>query len=666
MTDLTDYLGGPFRPPLEKRIDPPDTQLYKAIMDAGLEPPGQIIMDGKIHRFKSGARGRGGAGDKTGWYIAYPDGIPAGRFGCWRAGIEQTWRADAGKELSVAEQMAHSRRMAEAQAARDIERKRTQEVAGDVVDRIWSDAGAASPDHPYLKSKRIEPHGARITGDGRLIVPLCSEDGTLASLQYIDSEGGKKYHPGGAAGGKFWSVGAADAPGTVYIAEGYATASTIYETTHRPCFVSYSAGNLSAVAEIVRKQHAEVIIVADNDSSGVGFAKANEAATKWGCHVVMPPMPGDANDYANGGHDLVALLSRKPDNWLMPADAFCDQPAPISWLIKGWIQSDAVIMIHGPSGGGKTFVVLDMCLNMASGGGSWFGHRTSAANVVYLAGEGHHGLKGRIAAWKVKRKVKHLDMWVSKSGLDLNTVNGYQQTVSSLRQLDVVPNVIVIDTLHRFLHGDENSAQDTKTMLDACSALQQEFKCAVILVHHTGVSEEAQHRARGSSAWRGAMDVEISIIPSKNGSPIEIIQRKSKDSELAQPLYAELYSVEIPGWIDEDGEQVTSAVLEQELEPTGKPRENDFASQVKILERAWWHSGAEDRDGSPYVTKSAILELLEADGIKPSTAANYIKPSYSNGLVAKLLNAEIISPMEHGWVVIEDGHCSAMMIRKGA
>ena len=60
-------------------------------------------------------------------------------------------------------------------------------------------------------------------------------------------------------------------------------------------------------------------------------------------------------------------------------------------------------------------------------------------------------------------------------------------------------------------------------MLDACGHLQAEFGCAVILVHHTGVSDEAQHRARGSSAWRGALDIEISVVPGGEDSPMQII-----------------------------------------------------------------------------------------------------------------------------------------------
>lgn len=666
MTDLTPFIGGNFRPPEDRRVDTPEAQLMQAIIDAGLSPPSEVLIDGKIHRFKSGTKGKGGSGDKPGWYIAYPDGVPAGRFGCWRIGIEQTWRCDTGRDMTTAEQMAHSRRMAEAQAARDKERERTREVAGSVVDKIWTDAGAASPDHPYLKAKGIDAHGARVTGDGRLIVPMYNGDGELSSLQYISSDGEKRYHSGGATKACFWSIGT-DSAKVVYLAEGFATAATIHEATGAQCFIAYSASNLVHTAQYLREQqqHGNLVIVADNDASRVGLNHAEQAAAKYGARVVMPPEQGDANDYAAAGHNLAELLTPSNDDWLVPADEFCSKPAPIQWLIKRWIQLNATIMIHGPSGSGKTFVVLDMCLRMASGGGKWCGHRTSAASVVYLAGEGHHGLKGRVAAWKHKNNVSHLDMHLSKSGLDLNTAAGYQRTVDAIRQLPKVPGVIVIDTLHRFLHGDENSAQDAKTMLDACAQLQREFRCAVILVHHTGVSDEAQHRARGSSAWRGAMDIEISVIPSKGDGPLEIIQRKSKDAEIASPIYGELESVAIPGWIDEDGEQVTSAVLSQTEAPVKQSDEaSGVATEIKRFERAWYASGCEERDGAPYVTRSALLELLAADGLSPSAQKNYIKPSYDGGTIGKLINGGIIVQRENGWTVHNENQKSAIMVKK--
>jgi phage/plasmid primase-like uncharacterized protein len=668
MADLSKVLGGPWAPPPEKLVAPPEAQLIDAMRAAGLQPPEEILMDGKIHRFKSGTKGAPGHGDKPGWYLVFGDGIPAGRFGCWRAGMEVTWRADVGRKLTQTEEMSHAKRLAEAKALRDAALERQHQVASDTVEKIWTGAQAALPDHPYLAKKGIQTHGARATGDGRLVLPLYDEDGTLATLQYIDHEGGKLYHPGGQTGGKFWMVGSLDEPGTLFVAEGFATAATIHETTDRPVVVAYSASNLVPVTGTLREMYGatqDIVIVADHDQSGVGQRYAEQASAKYGARMVMPPILGDANDYAQAGHDLAGLLMPIKDDWLIPADDFCAQPSPISWLVKRWIQSQALVMVHGPSGGGKTFVVLDWCLRMASGTEDWAGHKVRQGNVVYLAGEGHHGLRGRVAAWKHHHKAGKLAMWLSKDGCDLNTPTGYLKVVEQVRMLKDRPSVIVVDTLHRFLSGDENSAQDAKTMLDACNALMQEFNCSVILVHHTGVSDEAQHRARGSSAWRGALDIEISIVPGKDDQPMQIVQRKSKDAELAETIHVELQQVAIPGWRDEDNQQVTSAVIVQAEAPTAPKKESKLDAHRKAFENAWWGTGAEIREGLPYVSRSALKDKLASDGRKPRTIENDLSAAYPEKLIGALILSEIISPLEHGWMVVDEVQASAMMMRKG-
>jgi phage/plasmid primase-like uncharacterized protein len=668
MADLSKVLGGPWAPPPEKLVAPPEAQLIDAMRAAGLEPPDEILMDGKIHRFKSGTKGTPGI-DKPGWYLVFGDGIPAGRFGCWRMGMEVTWRADVGRKLTEFEEMAHARRINESKVLREAAQERQHQIASETVEKIWLSGGAAHPDHPYLKRKGIQTHGARITGDGRLMVPLYDQNGKLSTLQYIDEQGGKLYHPGGQTGGKFWMVGSLDEPGTLFVAEGFATAATIHEATNRPCVVAYSASSLVPVTGALREMHGatqDIVIVADNDSSGVGQRYAEQASAKFGARMVMPPIQGDANDYAQAGNDLASLLMPSHDDWLIPADDFCSQPSPISWLVKKWIQSQALVMVHGPSGGGKTFVVLDWCLRMASGIEDWSGHKVRPGNVVYLAGEGHHGLRGRVAAWKHHHQAGKLKMWLSKDGCDLNTPTGYLKVVEQVRMLQERPSVIVVDTLHRFLQGDENSAQDAKTMLDACNALMMEFNCSVILVHHTGVSDEAQHRARGSSAWRGALDIEISIIPGKDDQPMQIVQRKSKDAELAETVFVELHTVEIPGWRDEDDQQVTSAVVVEASAPAqASKKDSKIDTHRKTFESAWWGTGAEVREGLPYISRSALKDKLAADGRKPRTIENDLSPAYTDKLIGALILSEIISPFEHGWLVVDEVQSSAMMMRKG-
>ena len=156
MTKITDIFGGPFVPEATKQVDPPDVQVEDAMFAAGIEPPEDIKIDGKLHRFSTNGRKR----DDSGWYIIFPDTPVAGRFGCWRDQIDCVFKADIGRDLTPAESMAIVRRQAEATEERERVRTKKSEVAANTVEKIWSEAIAASPDHPYLKRKGIEPHGA--------------------------------------------------------------------------------------------------------------------------------------------------------------------------------------------------------------------------------------------------------------------------------------------------------------------------------------------------------------------------------------------------------------------------------------------------------------------------------------------------------------------------
>src|SRR5690554_5458793 len=186
MADITHIFGGPWvaPEPIEKRVDPPEVQLRDAMASAGLEPPDTIHMDGKVHRFPT----NGKRGDNAGWYVVFGDGLPAGRFGCWRDGVEVTWKADTGRELSAAEQMATARRVAEARERRQREQQKRHEAAEQTAEHRWTRGTLASEDQPYLVKRQVLPHGSRVTGDGRLALPMYNADGELSSLQFISPD----------------------------------------------------------------------------------------------------------------------------------------------------------------------------------------------------------------------------------------------------------------------------------------------------------------------------------------------------------------------------------------------------------------------------------------------------------------------------------------------
>ena len=643
MGNISSLLGGS----LEVRkawMDTPEQQFMDAMENAGIDAPAEIISDGHIHRFNVGSKR-----DKSGWYVFYGDNKPsAGMAGDWKSGIELKFCAKMERDASPVELMRNTKLMEDARRKRDEEREKSYEINADAVARIWDSTTSAKADHPYLKSKGIQPHGSRVTGDGRLVLPLYTPEGELASLQYIDvmdKKRPKAFHTGAKSGGCLHMLGPADSK-IAYLTEGFADAATVVEETGCACYIAYSGSNMEKVAKVMKEfcSYGQIVVVSDNDSHGKGQEYAEKASKAINARLIIPPHAGDINDFRANGGDVKSLLEIKqiqPSTWLVSGSDFCSQPSPIKWLVKGWLQQEALCMIHGESGGGKTFLVLDMVLRIASGIDDWHGHKVKKGNVVYLAGEGHHGLKGRIAGWLQNNKVDAFDFWVSKSGLDLDKTDGLIKTVDALKGLPESPDVIVVDTLHRFLSGDENSAQDAKEMLDSCACLMEEFGCSVVLVHHTGVSESAKNRARGSSAWRGALDIEISIQKGdkEKNLPMEVSQQKSKDAEQSPTLSFNLNSIKIDGWFDEDGDQVTTAILEA-TQKVGKAN-NKLKDFSKIIEDCYLEGPKLKNDhGEFYLTRSELHQFLVSNrGLKSEAADQYLKPSAKGKMMDELMKA---------------------------
>ena len=75
----------------------------------------------------------------------------------------------------------------------------------------------------------------------------------------------------------------------------------------------------------------------------------------------------------------------------------------IDWKVQGVFPESGFACIYGVSGGGKSFLAMDMALSMAEGR-RWFGLRTKKAAVTYIVAEGQGGLKGRVIAWEEENK----------------------------------------------------------------------------------------------------------------------------------------------------------------------------------------------------------------------------------------------------------------------
>jgi hypothetical protein len=368
------------------------------------------------------------------------------------------------------------------------------------------------------------------------------------------------------------------------------------------------------------------------------------------------------------GSQIAESLLAKPQNneyFLTRASSFLGQPSPIPWVIKGWMPAYATMMIYGESGIGKTFVALDMACHIATGK-QWGKFRTKAGMVVYLAGEGNYGLRQRISAWaKANNHTDLENLLVSNKAIDLDAPDAAAQVISAIRELTTEDIVfLVIDTLNNHMSGDENSARDTRSMINACNVISSATGATVGFVHHVAHSADSKHRARGSSAWRGALDTSV-LVAYENDETIKVTCTKMKDAQEPEDIFGEIQAVDL-GWVDEDGEPLTGAVfVQKDHTPTQKTKDNPILKHQKMFEKAWFDSGAEVIDGKPYLSRSAFMDYLTTKmDMKESSADQYAKGSTKGKPIYELLLAGVIEKHSHGWLVVDNLLSSAFLLSK--
>ena len=280
-----------------------ESAFQAAIAAAGLQPPNTVHADGLLHRYSASGK----RGDTSAWYVLHSDGLAAGVFGCWRAGLTSTWCAKSVDTLTDAERSSHCERIQAMKVQRDTKEAERLRSAADKAALRWA---AARPTcaHLYLAHKGVQAHGIRQDGDV-LLVPLRDTAGRLHSLQTITPGGDKRFR--GRMKGCYHAMGRPQA-GVLVVAEGYATCASIHEATGHAVACAFNASNLLPVASALRRKHPELVLVlaADDDhrtEGNPGLAAANAAALTVGGFVVRPQFPAYRPPRATDFNDLAAL-----------------------------------------------------------------------------------------------------------------------------------------------------------------------------------------------------------------------------------------------------------------------------------------------------------------------------------------------------------------------
>lgn len=261
----------------------------------------------------------------------------------------------------------------------------------------------------------------------------------------------------------------------------------------------------------------------------------------------------------------------KPFELVLARDMVFADP---EFVIDRLLETESLAAVFGRPGSGKSFVAIDMAASVASGT-PYHGRAVMQGPVIYIAGEGHNGLKRRLTAWERHHGVSlsNAPLHFSKRATNLpdpEVADAVMAAIESVAQAEgKPPRLVIIDTLARnFGGGDENSTRDMSLFVAGVDTIKNRFPgCTVLLVHHTGHGEG--DRARGSSVLLGALDAEfrtelVDGITTLQGT-------KSKEGAIPPPIGFQGHSIEIGRTAK--GEAVTSLAFSEVAAPhKGKGR----------------------------------------------------------------------------------------------
>jgi replicative DNA helicase len=286
---------------------------------------------------------------------------------------------------------------------------------------------------------------------------------------------------------------------------------------------------------------------------------------------------------------------------VLPISELLSEEVPdVKWMVDGIIPSNGFCMIAGDSGVGKTWLLLDLALSVASGR-PWLGTLpTTKGPVLFIDEEsGVALLKNRLLKLGQKEDLRDLPICFSTlEGLKVDTEQGRAKLRGTIKKYGA--KLVVIDSFVRIHGGDENSVVDISKVTEALSRIAREEDCAIVVAHHArkkGPSlNEPGDRLRGTSEIKAALDVHLFVSREKGGA-IKIRHDKARFGKTVDPVLVRL---------NENGHGQLR--LEAVKEAVAKVEEGKRA----IMERV---TGAE-----LHVLKSELVRVCKEKNISARTA----------------------------------------------
>ena len=521
----------------------------------------------------------------------------------------------------------------------------------DAIATIISAMPSYGNDYPDVKKD---------SNNGSLYVPA-KRNGKTYDYARIDKDGTSTLLLRHSLRGASYIIGDTAEATTMHLSESFLDGIAIHKNTGEPVAVGFTEKNIAAVERWLQKKYTVVKeprlgspIVEEEKEQAIADEKkpAGEAA------VAAPAVMADSGQSRKDPY--IASLIERAKTMVFSGDALLKPINPPSWLIRDFIpRGKKVGLLVGPSGVGKTFVGLDMCLHIAAGMESWHGAICHQAKVLYVAGESEDSVNIRVASFNEKYGDTFKDNFYA---MFLDVPLSEQEGLDILRVaidygvVPFIPDLIVFDTLNCFFSGDENDAGAIGNFkMTRILRLQHLYGCNIMFVHHTVKSDGTKER--GSGAIKGLADYMILVNTEDSESDdIELYVKviKNRNAKEGTTEYCWIKPVSLSSWpVDEDGYIPEGAIIEHISNTLDDPSLLSSAGQknLDLLLKAIKEYGTESPAGEWKITgadfRKFLSEALEdgegkADKLYKSTClkGNRFFPPLTKANIVKLKTSD--------------------------
>jgi len=180
-------------------------------------------------------------------------------------------------------------------------------------------------------------------------------------------------------------------------------------------------------------------------------------------------------------------------------ESFLADAEPVKWICEPFIAEQSIGIVGGLPESRKSWLLVDLAVECARGGGLWLNKfPVKAARVLLIdqersKAEVQRRLKAVLAGKGLSAKDIGTSLFV-RSGT--STKIDQQQSYDALRAeiAEIKPGLILVDSFATFHTKNESSRVEIQMVMERFKDLRNEFNCTILVIHHE--TKSAYHNKR--------------------------------------------------------------------------------------------------------------------------------------------------------------------------